>query len=348
MKKIFNILLVLLSLTVITSCENEPVDLRASEENVIKVNSELYNSIEDIIRDSEPDDIEEQVCVNFDYPFTLVIYDADLVQIELQTITDNDAFSNFLGALDPSYSISLSYPITSVFDNGESITINNNDDLKEAIDRCLDENFINYCNGTLPSEDCVWDVNYLEDGDNNIYEDAYFNVNDNGTVTFNFDNATFTGTWTVLYIESETHLNINLLDGDQVGTDWNFDWLITTNENADFIIDNGTNNYVLELNCDLACTSLDFEECELEDTPGVAEFDLESYVDCILSLTDNTDPSVMSVTFYETQTDAETAENAINSPYNNTSISQTIFVRMENTSTGEVFFTGIQIEAISC
>jgi len=347
MKKIFKILFVLLSLTISTSCSDEPVDVTASEENVIKVDSELYNSIEAIIRDSEPNTIEEQVCVNFNYPFTLLIYDVDLVLINSQTITDSDAFSSFLETLDPSYSISLSYPITSYFDNGESVTINNNDELKLAIDRCLEEEFINYCNGALPSEDCIWDVNYLEDGDN-LYDDAYFEVNEDGTVTFYYNDTTFSGTWTTLFIEEETHLNINLLDDTQVGIDWNFDWLITLNDAGDFVLENGTDTYILHLNCDLSCADLTFEECELEETPGVAEFNLDSYTDCILSQIDITDPSLVTVTYHETQEDAETFVNAISSPYNNTDTSQTIFVRIEDTETGDISYTGIQIEVITC
>jgi gliding motility-associated-like protein len=74
----------------------------------------------------------------------------------------------------------------------------------------------------------------------------------------------------------------------------------------------------------------DYIICEL-NTDNIAAFDLESMTTAILN---GQDPTVFTVTYHETQGEADTAMNALSSPYNNTSDPQTIYVNITNTTTG--------------
>ncbi|WP_044399153.1 T9SS type B sorting domain-containing protein [Lacinutrix sp. Hel_I_90] len=74
----------------------------------------------------------------------------------------------------------------------------------------------------------------------------------------------------------------------------------------------------------------DYIICEL-NTDGFYDFDLESMTPEILS---GQDPAVFAVTYHETLAEAETAMNALNSPYTNTTNPQPIYVNITNTVTG--------------
>jgi gliding motility-associated-like protein len=76
-------------------------------------------------------------------------------------------------------------------------------------------------------------------------------------------------------------------------------------------------------------TPTDLEECD-EDNDGFASFDLEERTLEIIGGELDT-----AVTYHDTQTDAETGDNALASPYTNIVINvQTIYIRLTNTITG--------------
>src|SRR5690606_37479481 len=97
------------------SCENEPIG-KADPSKVIQVNSELYNLV---LKAAGKDFENEITCIDFNYPFTLVIYDEQMEILDYQLVKSDIEFSEFLGNLAEGKSISLSYPITSVLENGE-------------------------------------------------------------------------------------------------------------------------------------------------------------------------------------------------------------------------------------
>ncbi len=323
------------------ACEDELAEpVIANAEHVIEVNSELYNLIERIAAASE--DNSDIGCIDFVYPLTLFTYDADLLYLDSHFISNDTEFSTFLGTLNSDNSISLSLPITTILDGGLTLTINTYEELKETIDNCIDDDFLQYCNGTLPSEECIWKV--VENGQ---YTGSYFSMNDDGSVTFNDNNNTYLGTWVVLIINDEVHLNINLEGNSNVAQDWNFDWIITLTDEGNFELNNGENMFILEKDCEEAC-NLSFEECETEVDSGIAQFELNTYTECILSTTEVTDPSTVTVTFHNTQADAEANANAISGVFTNIENPHTIFVRIEDNMSGEATYISISLEAATC
>ncbi|WP_397363812.1 T9SS type B sorting domain-containing protein [Olleya sp. R77988] len=84
----------------------------------------------------------------------------------------------------------------------------------------------------------------------------------------------------------------------------------------------------------------DYIYCELFND-GQYGFDLDSKTDEILN---GQDPTIFTVTYHETQGEADTSMNALSSPYTNTSNPQTIFVNITNTVTGCDTTTTFNIE----
>lgn len=335
----------LLLLTVFNSCENEPIS-KADPSKVIQVNSELYN----LIQKAAGSDFENEItCIDFNYSFTLVIYDENMDIFGYQIINSDIAFSDFLATLEEGKSISLSYPITSVLDNGQPYVINNNDELKEAIDKCLEADTIATCNNILTQTSCIWKVSHL-DGPNSEYGGSYFEVSNFGNAGLYFQENAFGGTWVTYFIESELHLNIFLTGNEEVSDDWNFDWKVVSFDQSQMEITNGIDTFRLTKDCYEPCRKFLFEECEIEPSSQRAVFDLESYFECFFPFTGISDPSTVTWSYYETYEDMLAGTNPIaNLMYENSLNPQVIYVRFDDIITGEmVSFLPIILKTINC
>ena len=73
-------------------------------------------------------------------------------------------------------------------------------------------------------------------------------------------------------------------------------------------------------------TSVDIEECD-DDADGIASFDLTAHDANVL---DGQDPGTFTVSYYETEADANAGTGAIASPYTNTTNPQTVYARVES------------------
>ena len=344
MKNFWFLNLIILFVT-LNSCVNEPLG-KADPSKVIQVNSELYNLIE---KAAGNDFENELTCIDFNYAFTLVIYDENMDIFGYQVIKSDIEFSEFLGTLEEGKSISLSYPITSVLDNGQPYVINNNDELKEAIDKCLEADTITTCNNILTETTCIWKTTHLE-GPNTEYEGSYFEVSNFGNVGFYFQEDAFGGTWVTYFIEDELHLNIFLTGNEEVSDDWNFDWKVVSFDQSQMEITNGINTYRLVKDCYEPCRKFLFEECETEPGSQRAIFDLESYFDCFFPLTGIPDPSTVTWSYYETYEDMLAGTNPIaNLMYENSVNPQIIYIRFDDITTGEmVTYLPIILKAVQC
>ncbi len=344
MKKLAYIPLILL-FTLFGACENEPIG-KANASEVIQVNSELYNLI---VQAAGKDFENEITCIDFNYAFTLIIYDENMDIFGYRVIHSDGEFGAFLGTLEEGQSISLSYPITSVLDNGQPFVINNNEELKAAIDKCVDFDTMTSCNTILTQSKCIWKIEPQNDS-NNEYEGAYFEVSYRGNVALNVQETALGGTWVTYFIEDELHLNIFLTGDENIVEDWNFDWKIVTFSESLMEITNGTDTYRLIRECYDPCKSFLFEECELEPGSQTAIFDLESYFDCFFPLSGISDRASVAVSYFETYEDMSQGTNPIlNLLYENNINPQVIFIRFDDVNTGElVTYLPIILKAINC
>src|SRR5690606_6466126 len=344
MKNLCYLFLVFL-FTFFTSCENEPI-AKADPSKVIQVDSELYN----LVLKAASNDFENEInCIDFNYSFTLVIYDENMDIFGYQIIQNDTEFSDFLGTLEDGKSISLSYPITSILENGQPFEINSNEELKEAIDKCLEADTLGTCNNILTTPNCIWKTTHLE-GPNPEYDGAYFETSTLGNVGFLFNDHSYGGTWITYFIENELHLNIFIIGDENVSNDWNFDWKVISLNETEVEISNGTDRFLLTKECIEPCNQFLFEECEAVPGSGSAIFPLENYSWCFFPLTGLPDPASVIISYYETYEDMLAGLNPITDlQYENTINPQIIYIRFDDINTGLIVTSlPIILKAVSC
>lgn len=237
MKNLIKIFVLIVSLSIF-SCQDEPVEFpeAADIDKVILKDSELFEMINQVVTPgSNPTD--QIVCIDFIYVFKVIVYDSNRIPIGSQTISGDLQFSAFLSTIPANQSISISYPITTTLADGTVFTVNNNAELKIAIDSCSKDDIISYCGGLFgdPVGSCVWKVPYTQNQNNN-YTSGVFRANSDGTLEFNYNNIDYTGTWVFLFVDDKLHLNINLEGTSQVAQDWNFDKKIQFSEEKIIIL----------------------------------------------------------------------------------------------------------------
>ena len=277
LSKIF--ILLFLSLT-INGCKDLDDNLTyPNAKDLIQKDSELFNLLNRVTKE-EGDPMTDIVCIDFVYPIHLLIYNSNLETIGSVTIVGDDNFSAFLGILPAGQSLSISYPISTTLADGTEFTVNNNSELKLAIDSCSREDIINYCDGLFSTisptivTPCVWKVEYYDDGDNK-YLSGYFDANIDGTIRFNYNNQQYTGSWIILFVNNELHININLEGTTQVALDWNIDRKIQINGDEIHII-NPPKNINLKKYCQ---TIIPYEIGAAGPAGGIVFYDKGSYSD---------------------------------------------------------------------
>lgn len=210
------------SLLFILSCTIEPFESNTKAELITK-DSALFQLISSVTTTVE-DPLADIVCIDFIYPFEVLVYNSNREVIGKKLLTGDEEFSAFLGQLAIDQAISISYPIATSLADGTIFSINNNAELKMAIDSCSREDIIAYCNGLFSKDDknCIWTIPYTENGDNK-YTSGVFESNQDGTLRFTFDGNAYLGTWVFLFVNDELHMNINLAGTSTVAQDWNID-----------------------------------------------------------------------------------------------------------------------------
>ncbi len=331
LKTLLNITMVALMI----SCSDEPFDLFPDDIEKIDTHSELFNSLKSV-SENENDD-EEPVCITFVYPFNVYLFNEDAEIVDSKLVNNNLEFVTLLGDTEGSDgAIGLSYPITSMLEDGSVFSIQDNAELKTTIEACIESQIIRHLNGVLGEENCNWKITSLTD--NQRYNNSFLNLYGDGTGIFYDDGNAYRASWISLFIESKPHINIHLEGDSETAEDWNFDWKAIAIDNATVEISNGKEKYIIKKECDIEnlCDYVEFRECELKDSEYMAEFVLDDYVDCILSFRQDTDPSAVSVSFFETYEQAEQETNILDSSaYLNITNPQLVFVKIKNTDTNE-------------
>jgi hypothetical protein len=250
---ISKILTFLFLIAAVNSCKDiDDTITYPNAEDLIEKDSELYDLLERVTKE-EDNPMNDIVCIDFVYPINLLLYNSSLQRIGAITIIGDDNFSAFLGILPADQSLSISYPITTTLADGTQFTVNNNAELKLAIDSCSREDIISYCNGLFSTSTpttitpCVWKIQYDALGDNK-YLSGYFDANIDGTIKLYYDNQIYNGSWTFLFINNEFHMNINLEGTSQVALDWNIDRKVII-AGDEIIIENPSKNIHLKKSC---------------------------------------------------------------------------------------------------
>jgi len=247
MKKLINLFAIFSFLILITSCENEPVNVKLDTSLYKPVNKEL---IDELLKVSKYGVISnERICVEFIYPFTILSFDSNYESVVANEMGGSDQLVNFLQNLPEELSISISYPLSAILPNGSIISISNNDELVLALNACTNEDIIAICNGKLATAiQCVIKIPYSSSGYDNKYAGGYFTGNSDGSINFNYQNSTYLGTWTHVFIDSELHLNIFLLGNSSVSQYWNKNFTLVS-DNYNSVVINFGYNIILNRYC---------------------------------------------------------------------------------------------------
>ena len=259
-----------------TSCtdldDNEVVDLT---QNTIQKGSELYELLETITTQGD-NPVENTVCIDFIYPFKVFIYNSNLIVEDEVLLISDVQFSAFLSQLPTNYSISLSYPLQTTYPDGSLFTVNNNAELKIALDSCSREDIISYCSDLFgsPQGTCVWKVPYIPNV-NNDFAGAVFTASLTGTITLHHLNTNYDGTWIFLYLNDELHLNISLAGTNpSIVAAWNYNFKVTTFNGELFELQTPTFSRQLLKDC---ASSAVFTVGQTGPSGGIIAYDKGSY-----------------------------------------------------------------------
>ncbi|WP_235016294.1 hypothetical protein [Aquimarina sp. AU474] len=341
LKPIFTVIILL----TIVSCSNESYEL--FDIGKIDANSELFSSLRDF---SESKSEEDPVCLTFIYPFNVYVYDDQSEIIDSKIIRNNIEFIAALDATQEDGAIGLSYPISSVQENGTTLSINNNNELKTAIEVCIKSEIITYCNGLLEEVNCIWKI--TSSTENTRYNSSLMDFYDDGTGIFYDKGNAYRTSWVSLFIGEELHINIHIEGDSQVANDWNLNWKVITLNDDSIEIMHDDNKYTVNKRCGIpnACGYVEFRTCEKKNKEEKAVFILNNYIDCILSLQENiTDSAPLSLSFFENLESAEQEINPLDaSSYTNTTNPQLVFVKIKNTNSNEFNIIRIVLFVEAC
>lgn len=362
MKSLKNILVIFISILFMTSCDNEEIGDRTPKD-LIEVDSDLYVQLRAISNVSES--ANSISCIEIIYPVTIFTYDANGAVIANTLITENEGFSNFLDDLPITHSISISYPIAATLADGTELNIETNEELKESINNCLEEEeeMIGECEELI--KDCKWKVGYSQTSANN-YLGATF-IEENGATIFSKDTLSGFGSWSAIVIENELYLNISLNSSPEIEIQFNRNWKVQYLENNSLKLTDDTNEeedpenpedtdvtdeVILHQYCDTPtdeCVDFNFTACEDNSTPGFTEITLDEYNYCIYQIL-REDEDLTDLSFY---TDIEDAENALNPiasdiPFLNTNTTESYFVRVFNAENETSYVVEITITVDAC
>lgn len=330
----------------LTSCENEPIGGMDINTDTIAVASDTFHSLSRTPGDTADDPLS---CIRFNYAFVLYIFDANETFLEAVGITSDAVFSEVLGNLEEEQSISISYPISGTTVAGDLIEVRNNDELKSILDSCLLEEVKNDCETSLTEASCVWNVtdpSFI----NNPYNGAHFKAKMDGTIQFYYRDGVYFGNWTTLFIGNDLYLNIFISGDDAIAAYWNVNWKVDFFSEETMTLSAGDASIELSKNCVLPCSEEIFTSCETEETPGIGKFILQDRTICypVNAISNSLLPVHFS--FHESQVDAETDSNPIDSTsYFNTINPQVLYVRIEVAATQETLrIETLEIKAIPC
>jgi hypothetical protein len=343
-----------LILICITSCSSDLDDnLKANPifgtQEAIAADSDLFDYLLEITTDEERPD-KNITCINFIYPITLFVFDENNEYLLASTLTDDDEFSSFLSPIEETYSISISFPITSQLDSGEELIIENKEELKTSIDTCLDIEKVGECEGLLRA--CIWKIGYSFEG-NNPYLGGFMQESD-GFLVLNTPSDITVGSWTPFIIENELHININLINNTVFDTYFNLDWKVEYIDANSLKLTHLDRELILNQRCDpnfTSCENFNFEVCETEVESEVGEFILDAYTFCIFdTLEFDNDNETYEISYHETEADALSMLNPIVSEesYTNTEANQLIYVRINDIENDLQYYVLIALSALNC
>ncbi|WP_299115059.1 hypothetical protein [uncultured Winogradskyella sp.] len=204
---------------------------------VVNSDSELAALTTNCVGENEDDDDIE--CIDFQYPIIASIFDENNDLINTITINNDNDMYDFIDDLDEFAAVTINFPLTVIFADGSTQTINSILELENAIemadDTCDEDDDNDFddddCDNCTTNDletvfaDCSeWIVDKLERNDND-FEDNYvgyaFEFNSDGTIIVTQGTNTFNGTWEASGTGNNISVVINVTGLSDFNDTWN-------------------------------------------------------------------------------------------------------------------------------
>jgi len=184
-----------------------PVNVILADHSKITIdNEDDFKALRDECKEGgDDDDIE---CVDFKYPITLSIYDAENQLSDVITVNNDEELHDFFDDLDDNKYCSFNFPITIVLSGGDEIVINNNDELediiKNAINDCDEDDDNDYNDDDVDDSKLIailidgkWEITYFFDNSDitEVFAGYIFTFKENGRVLATDGITTVEGKW---------------------------------------------------------------------------------------------------------------------------------------------------------
>ncbi|EDP72051.1 hypothetical protein FBALC1_13157 [Flavobacteriales bacterium ALC-1] len=177
---------------------------------------ENVDQFENFINECDGDnDVIE--CVDFVYPISFSVFNSDFNLIDTVVIENDQALYAFLDELEDDENVlivSLNYPVALEYANGETVEVNTNQELADAIeaagDDCEEENECIEEEVTINLVECPWEVYlYTNDDLENLDGPYNFTFSEDGNVVIEgvFEDS-YTTTWELTETDNGLELNI--------------------------------------------------------------------------------------------------------------------------------------------
>lgn len=216
-----------------------PITVILADYSTITVNSDAELAVL-TANCADENDIDDDIeCIDFQYPITASVFDANNVLVNTVTINNDNDMYNFIDDLDETASVTINFPISVILADGTTQTINNVQELENAIeiaeDSCDEDDDYDYddddCDtcttGDLDSifATCLqFEVDDLKLNDTD-FEDNYvgyiFTFNNDGTITVVENTNTWNGTWSASGTANDIDVIININGLPDFNNTWN-------------------------------------------------------------------------------------------------------------------------------
>jgi len=119
---------------IFSSCQNETIQETPNDpQENISEGSDLLTYLRSSTNSETNNNIEDD-CVDFEFPITFLVYDADWEIMQTIVAESDQDIWNVLDMIDESTYVSINYPVTLIYQNEVILTVNNNQELLEAFE----------------------------------------------------------------------------------------------------------------------------------------------------------------------------------------------------------------------
>ncbi|RIA08939.1 hypothetical protein OE09_0764 [Flavobacteriaceae bacterium MAR_2010_72] len=234
------------------------VTLRDYTEVVVNSRSEL-----DALRHSTPNEEDDDIeCIDFKYPLTISVYNANFQVIDVVTIENDRALFRFIRNLPGGVLASLNFPVTMIYHDGSTVEVHNNQELEAVItaakDECDEDDDNDYNDDDFTKErldnlltSCPWIVHDIRRNNTDLahdYREYLMVFREDGVVKVRARNGDMlTGTWSTRVTNHGAKIT---LDFDTL-VDFTLEWFVYEIRPGKIkLFTEGGNRIILEKTCD--------------------------------------------------------------------------------------------------